>query len=114
MWLIPFFLSMCGTGVLVPWVIYKAIKEDGKLIKDKFICKMPIIIRVIFLGGIFLFSFLALMMFLFEKEDPIIALYVAEFIFIIIFSIFSYVGFRYKFVVDIKNRTVTAWGIFSK
>ena len=113
MWWFSFILIPIVVSIVLPWVIYTSIIENGKLKKDKFICKCPIIYGIISIVGVLLFSFIFLMVYLTSEEKEFDFLYIILLITILIFTVFSYICFRYKIVLDIMNEEIIIYRLFA-
>lgn len=114
MWQISFILTPIVVALGLPWVIYVAVTESGVLKSEKFICKCPTIYRVLSIIGVLLFAFLLLMVYLTDEKKCFDFVYAILFVFILIFTILSYICFRYKIVLDLCSEEIIVYKLFAK
>lgn len=115
MWRFSFILVPVVVCALLPQIILSSLTENAQQKKGKLICKWAKAYRVVAFLGVFLFSFLLIMCYFTTEEQSlfVIILYVFLIIFLIIFSIFCYICFRNKIVIDVERQEILVYKLFT-
>lgn len=115
MWQMSFILAPIVVGLLLPHIIISSLAEKAELKKGKLICKWANAYRVVSILGVLLFSFLLLMCCLTIREWDLITIILCVFLiaFLIIFTIFCYICFRNKIVIDIERQEILVYKLIA-
>lgn len=103
MWIPVTLIAGMSVSVLLPWIIFSAITEKGRIKKGKLICKCPRAVQIILLIGVIMFSFFVVLLLKKEMKGIEIALLIIMSFFDLILIIPCYICFRYKIIMDIEQ-----------
>lgn len=115
MWQISFILVPIVICALLPQIIISSFTEKVKIKERKLICKWPKAYRIVSFIGVLLFSFLLIMFCLTTDEWNliIIILYVFLIVFLILSTIFCYICFRNKIVINVERQEILVYRLIA-